>query len=89
MRHTFLLLTVAFMSLAGRPVQAGEPMSAFFRANGNQLVQTGAYRFQGGNEPRCIGLAPMLGGCTGRNGVVVWRSLPVALQARQPTGQPA
>ena len=64
-------------------------MSAFFRINKTYLVQTGAYRFQRGHEPRCIGPTPRLGGCMGLNGSVVWRSLPVALQAKRTVSRTA
>ena len=75
--HVALSGLLAF--LANSPAHATAPMSAFFRESAPHLVHTRAYYREGRLGVSCETHAPRPGACAGRNGTVVWRSLPNAL----------
>ena len=75
--------------LAASPTHAAAPMSAFFRTSAPHLVHAHAYYHSNRLEASCGIHAPLLGACAGRNGTVVWRSLPPALHPASTARQSA
>lgn len=79
-RSPFIALGGLLVLLAASPAHATAPMSAFFRSSAPNLVHSHAYYHPQRFAPSCGTHAPRLSACAGRNGTVVWRSLPNTLQ---------
>ena len=80
LRFPFLALGGLLILIAVFPAHATAPMSALFRNSAPNLVHVHAYHHPRRLAPSCGTHAPHLGACAGRNGTVVWRSLPNTLQ---------
>ena len=77
MLRSFLLLSALWPATlvdAPRPF-APLPVSTFFQAIADSLVQTGAYHHGVPHVPACghFGTSAAVEACAGRDGLVVWR----------------